>query len=89
MYSMTWEDAKKAMREGKAVKHEYFSPDEFFRMQGNQMVDESGQPVARWYSGELWQKTGWSILDDKMDKLFGLNLMAEGNSSILKEFKGG
>ncbi len=64
MYSMSWEEAQKAMSEGKTVMHEYFTPDEFFRIRNGQLVDEADLPMDRWYCGEDWQKKGWRLSDD-------------------------
>jgi hypothetical protein len=61
---MNWEEAQTAMRQGFAVRHEYFTSDEYFYMRNGHVVCEDGYPTAGWYTGEEWQKTGWSIVEN-------------------------
>ncbi|AEJ81391.1 gp15 [Erwinia phage vB_EamM-Y2] len=59
---MSWEEALKALREGKRVSHEYFTPDEWFEMKDGRIYCEGGYPMDRWFTGDDWQLTGWSII---------------------------
>ena len=67
MYNLNWTQAQEAMREGKRVKNQYFTGDEFFYMENGQMLDEEGYPMAGWYRGYDWQDEGWMILDDTIN----------------------
>lgn len=64
MYDLTWTQAQEAMREGKRVKNQYFTGDEFFYMENGQLWDEEGYPMVGWYRGYDWQDEGWMILDE-------------------------
>lgn len=64
MYNLDWTQAQEAMREGKRVKNQYFTGDEFFYMENGQMLDEEGYPMAGWYRGYDWQNEGWKVLEE-------------------------
>lgn len=64
MKQMSWEEAKKAMREGKRVRNEYFTSDEWFEMRGGVIYAEDSCPMGRWYCGEAWQDEGWSVIEN-------------------------
>lgn len=57
---MNWKEAKQAMREGKRVRNEYFTSDEWFEMVGGHIYAEDGCPMA---GCEAWQDEGWSTLE--------------------------
>ena len=62
---MTKQTAIQAMQDGAKVRHENFSPDEWMKMEGNEIVLEDGvrcTPDEFWIhrQGEDWQD-GWSI----------------------------
>lgn len=59
---MSWREAQKAMWEGKRVRHEYFTDEEFFEIKGSKIIAEDGCNMELWYIGEDWQKTGWSVV---------------------------
>lgn len=61
---MTYEEAVEAMKQGKKVRNENFTSDEFFEMKDGKIVCEMGYPMAKWYRGLDWQKTGWSVVKD-------------------------
>lgn len=63
MYNLSYDQAVEMMQQGKRVKHQYFTGDEWFEMKGNRVIDEEGYPMAGWYRGETWQNTGWMVLD--------------------------
>lgn len=67
---MTYEEAVEAMKQGKKVRNENFTPDEFFEMKDGRIVCEMGYPMASWYKGEPWQKTGWSIFNEILHHLW-------------------
>lgn len=60
---MTFDEAIEVMKTGKRVKHEYFTSEEFFEMNNGMIFAEDGCPMTGWYTGEEWQKTGWSLYD--------------------------
>lgn len=67
MYNLSWEEAQKAMSEGKKVKHRYFSTEEYFHLVDGRIYGEDGVCMndgfhTDWYTGEEWQKTGWAIV---------------------------
>lgn len=64
MFNMNWEEAKKAMREGKRVRHQYFTSNEWFEMVNGSIFAEDGCSMLGWYLGEAWQDEGWSVIDD-------------------------
>lgn len=62
---MTRQEAIQAMREGKKVTHEYFTPDEWVTMEGNEIVLENGvrcdeYEFWRWRTPAIYE-TGWSL----------------------------
>ncbi|WJN63788.1 hypothetical protein Erwinia_phage_Fougasse_00070 [Erwinia phage Fougasse] len=59
---MSWEEALQAMREGKRVKNKHFCDGEWFEMHKGSLYAEDGCSMYGWYTGESWQKTGWSII---------------------------
>ena len=59
---MSWEEARKAMRDGKKVRNQYFTSNEWFEMKGGRIYCEGGYPMDRWFTGDDWQLTGWSII---------------------------
>lgn len=61
---MNYEEAVEAMKQGKKVRNENFTSDEFFEMKDGKIVCEMGYPMATWYRGLDWQKSGWSIVQD-------------------------
>ncbi len=63
---MTYEEAIEAMKQGKKVRNENFTSDEFFEMKDGRIVCEMGYPMSSWYKGEPWQKTGWSIFNETL-----------------------
>ena len=63
---MTYEEALEAMKQGKKVRNENFTSDEFFEMKDGKVVCEMGYPMAAWYKGEPWQKTGWSVFNETL-----------------------
>ncbi|ADP02622.1 hypothetical protein GECvBMG_gp263 [Salmonella phage GEC_vB_MG] len=63
MTKLNWKEAQQAMREGKKVRNQYFTPEEFFEMKNGQIVCEMGYNMAGWYLGEAWQDEGWSVID--------------------------
>lgn len=63
MSKLTWEQAKQAMREGKRVRNQCFTSDEFFEMKNGKIVCELGYNMAKWYIGEEWQDEGWSVIE--------------------------
>ncbi|MEB6533243.1 hypothetical protein MXM51_01590 [Pantoea stewartii] len=62
---MSWSEAQQAMQEGKRVRHEYFTQEEFFEIKGIDIIAEDGCNMELWYIGEDWQKKGWSIVSDQ------------------------
>ncbi|AZV01456.1 hypothetical protein vBSflM004_067 [Shigella phage vB_SflM_004] len=50
----------------KAFRNENFTSDEFFEIKDGKVVCEMGYPMAAWYKGEPWQKTGWSIFNETL-----------------------
>ena len=62
---MTKDDAKQAMLEGKKETHDYFSPNEWATMQGNEVVLEDGVHCSEdefWkYRSAKYFEYGWSI----------------------------
>ncbi|QXL90545.1 hypothetical protein [Salmonella phage NINP13076] len=64
MSKLTWEQAVGAMVEGKRVRNEHFTDDEFFEIKDGKIVCEMGYPMARWYRGEPWQDKGWSVIEN-------------------------
>ena len=63
---MTYEEAIEAMKQGKKVRNENFTSDEFFEMKDGRIVCEMGYPMSSWYKGEPCQKTGWSIFNETL-----------------------
>lgn len=63
MSKLTWKEAQQAMREGKRVRNQYFTSDEWFEMVGGRIYAEDGCPMAGWYRGEAWQDEGWSVIE--------------------------
>lgn len=66
---MTKQEAIQAMQDGKKVRHEYFSDDEFIFMIDDEICDERGFQMRAgnidfWTDrkGEQWEN-GWSIVD--------------------------
>lgn len=63
---MTYQEAVEAMTDGKRVKHEAFTAEEFFEMQHGVIIDEFGYNMTDWYRGwrdsHEWQNTGWSVI---------------------------
>lgn len=62
---MSWSDAIEAMENGKTVRNEYFSREEWFEMRNGRIFAEDGCPMDGWYRNEDWQKTGWSIVGNQ------------------------
>jgi len=62
MYNLSWEEAQKAMSEGDKVKHRHFCCDEWFQMINGVIYCEGEYNMSRWYKGDEWQKTGWTIV---------------------------
>ena len=87
MYNLNWTQAQEAMREGKRVKNQYFTGDEFFYMANGQMLDEEGYPMAGWYRGYDWQDEGWMILDDDTinGRSFGKTVVICDDFSAIEE----
>lgn len=63
MSELTWKEAQQAMREGKRVRNQYFTSDEFFEMKDGKIFCELGYDMAKWYCGEAWQDEGWSVIE--------------------------
>lgn len=59
----TIEAAKSLAKAGFKMTHEYFTPDEYITMQGNQVIFEDGVKmfVGEWSKGKDYLLTGWSI----------------------------
>ncbi|CBY99646.1 Phi92_gp217 [Escherichia phage phi92] len=62
---LTWIEAKEAMLKGKRVKHKYFCEGEWFEMRNRSLVDEKGNDMGQWFKNEIWQGTGWSIVEEQ------------------------
>lgn len=60
--SLNWQEALREMEKGKKVRNEYFTSDEWFEMRNDRIFAEDGCPMCGWYTGEGWQKTGWSVV---------------------------
>lgn len=60
--AMSWGEAITAMENGKIVRNEYFTREEWFEMRNGRLFAEDGCPMDGWYIGEDWQKTGWSVV---------------------------
>lgn len=58
---MTYEEAIESMRQGKRVKCQGFTDDEFFEMHNGVIVCEMGYNMTDWYRGHDWQRDGWSL----------------------------
>lgn len=63
MAKLNWKEAQQAMREGKRVRNQYFTSDEWFEMVDGRIYAEDGCSMAGWYRGESWQDEGWSVVD--------------------------
>lgn len=63
---MSWGDAIKAMEEGKRVRNQYFTSNEFFEMSNGNIIAEDGCPMHGWYTGEPWQQVGWSVIEKQV-----------------------
>lgn len=61
--SLSWSQALLAMEDGKRVRNEYFTREEYFEMRQGRLYAEDGCSMRGWYRGEDWQKTGWSVVD--------------------------
>lgn len=61
MLAMTKEEAIQAMREGKKVTHQFFSPDEWMTMREGQIVLEDGVVCS---PGDFWIYRRGSEWDD-------------------------
>ena len=59
--TLTKEDAKQAMREGKKVTHKYFSPGEWATMENGMVILEDG---VRCSSQEFWHWRQQSFFDN-------------------------
>lgn len=60
---MTYQEAVEAMKEGKRVRAQGFTDDEYFEMQCGVITCEMGYNMTDWYKGHEWQKDGWSIVE--------------------------
>ena len=49
---MSWSDAIEAMENGKTVRHEYFTREEWFEMRNGRLFAEDGCPMDGWYRNE-------------------------------------
>lgn len=63
MSKLTWKEAQQAMREGKRVRNENFTSDEWFEWLDGAIRCEMGYNMAGWYRGEAWQDEGWSVIE--------------------------
>lgn len=64
MTHLTWLQAKQVMLEGKRVRNEHFTPDEWFEMRHGRIYAEDDCPMDGWYRGESWQDYGWSVIEN-------------------------
>lgn len=60
---LSWEQAIQAMEEGKRLRNEYFTSDEWFEFRNGRLFAEDGCPMCGWFTGEDWQLTGWTIIE--------------------------
>lgn len=65
---MTKSEAIQALKDGKKVRHGYFSKDEWVKQTGNRFEFEDGvicDPMEFWHyrQGDGW-KTGWEIINN-------------------------
>jgi hypothetical protein len=65
---MNKDEVKQALIEGKTVKHEYYSDDEWLRFNGQTLITEDGYHKGTWtdefWSKYQWWENGWSIVKD-------------------------
>jgi hypothetical protein len=59
---MTYREAIKAMLSGKRVRNSSFTSEEYFEMKYGVIVDENGYDMTDWYTGQGWQREGWSVV---------------------------
>lgn len=59
---MTWEEAKRAMNNGKHVAQDTFAPLRYFYMQFGVLFKDDGECMEGWYKDLPWQKNGWRIV---------------------------
>lgn len=71
--NMTKKEAILAMKLGERVTHEYFSHDEYIRMEENHIIDEKGgklDPLRFWaYRTDTGYDFGWSVKMELEDQL--------------------
>jgi len=64
---MTKSEAKQALIEGKTVRHEYYSDNEWLKFNGRTLITEDGYPKGTWFD-EFWTKyqkweDGWHLVE--------------------------
>lgn len=58
---MSWEEALRAMLDGKVVQNRHFTSEEWFHMRDGVIFAEDGCCMQGWFTGESWQMVGWSV----------------------------
>ena len=61
MFNMTRAEALAAMREGKRIVHEYFTPNEYLGLVGGVITTEDGYYFGDMFYSNEFMATGWAI----------------------------
>lgn len=56
------------MKQGYKIQHRYFTPDEFLRIDGDEIICESGYSMTTWWYGNRqdseWKLDGYRVLPE-------------------------
>lgn len=66
MYALTQAEAMEAMKAGKRIQHQYFTPEEYLYMEFRSIISEDGYDFNGWWRSNTgdneWKQTGWRVL---------------------------
>lgn len=65
MYSLSREEARQAMIDGKRVKHYNFTRNEYLHMEGSRIMTEDGYFFGDMFDNTDWMESRWKIVESK------------------------
>lgn len=65
MYSLSREEARQAMIDGKRVKHYNFTRNEYLYMEGSRIMTEDGYFFGDMFDNTDWMESRWKIVESK------------------------
>ena len=65
MYSLSREEARQAMIDGKRVKHYNFTRNEYLYMEGSRIMTEDGYFFGDQFDNTDWMESRWMVVESK------------------------